>query len=280
MIGIISYLPADPKIRNIRKRNHIKQLSEIIKKFPTETIYIVSQNYQEGDYISNSQITYFKYPDPIGPAEARNVIFRLFYGSDKKCLLMLDDDVIWYDYYDIDSFIKDFYFNPDKYDMDMVVPLAPNLEPFKSQVFNDDLKDYFTFKRISLNICPNVMLIKQVGLYQVGFDKDDPNAINEDKQFLEQFMLKGFKGYKCLNWVKKSYDLNVCSIIETADKQKSLDWHKLLVRNYEAYINDKYAIKGGTKEFNKRYNKADAKRLEKRLRPYSIEKSIVPKEKA
>lgn len=277
MIGIISYFPDDKKIKAIRKRNHIAQIRFLVNIFPKEIIYIVSQNYNENDYINYKNIKYIKFDKPIGPAEARNQIFKQFYNSNEECLLLLDNDVYWYDYYDATSLVKDFYYNSSKYDFELLVPLNPRTTPFKKQLYNSDLKDYFTLKKINLGVCPNLMLIKKVNIYQVSFDKDDENAINEDKLFLKDFILKEYRGYSVLNWVKKSPSEDVCSIIETTDTVKSRKWHKKLVDNFERYLNQAYMLKDGSKEFNKLYNKAEDKLLIKRIRPYYIQKEVIPK---
>lgn len=278
MVGIISYYPNDPALRSIRKRNHIKQLKFITRVFPKEKITIVAQNYNANDYIATSRICYEKLAEPVGPASARNIILKKFYSSAESCLLLMDDDVAWYDYYDATELVKEVYYNCSKFDFELLVPLNPQTEPFKKQLFNENLKDYYTLKKISLGVCPNLMLLKQVSIYQTDFDKNSKDAINEDKLFLAEFMLNGYRGYKCLNWVKKSYDINICSIIETTDKRKSLDWHKMLVKNFEEYINKEYGLKNGSTEFSKKYNKAESELLIKRKHPYSIRKEIVPKQ--
>lgn len=55
MIGIVSYYPSDPQIRYIRKKNHLQQLKQLMQVFPSETIYIVDQNYKEKDYVNKRE---------------------------------------------------------------------------------------------------------------------------------------------------------------------------------------------------------------------------------
>ena len=277
MIGIISYYPREPKLRSIRKRNHVRQLKFITRIFPKEEITIVAQNYDEKDYAVSKNIKYLKYDKPIGVGTARNIILKKFYMSKDECLLLMDDDVVWYDYYDATELVKDFYYHSSKYDFEMLVPLNPRAEPFKKQLYNENLKGYFTLKKISLGVSTCVILLKKVGIYYGEYDKNDEKAVIEDKRFLAEFMLQGLRGYRCLNWVRNNFDTDVCSIIETTDKEASIKWHKMMVSNFEDYIREKYGMSGGSKEFTKRYNKAQANVLVKRDRPYFIQKKLIPK---
>ena len=276
MIGIISYLPNEAHARFIRRKAHIRQLKELVNIFRREDIIIVAQNYRENEFVNYSRIKYIRFDHGIGPAEARNVLLKKFYDSQDECLLLMDDDVLWYDYYDACSLVVDFYKNSSKYDFDLLIPTDPMREPFKKRLFNKETEKSFLLKRIGLTDCPNIMLLKKVGLLQDGFDRKDPGAVNEDIRFLAEFITHGFKGYKCLHWIKKTYSNACCSIIESTSERESLAWHKMLVKNSERFIIEKYGV--SMRDFSKRFNKADKERTINRIQPYRIQAELIPKE--
>ena len=110
MIGIISYLPNDKKLRDVRKKNHLKQLQWLVNLFPNETINIVAQGYQDSDLFPYKTINYIRFAEGIGSTESRNILLRQFYkDNDDEYLFLLDDDVLSYPYYDADTLIYDIY---------------------------------------------------------------------------------------------------------------------------------------------------------------------------
>lgn len=287
MIGIVSYYPSDKKLKSIRKKNHKEQLKWLINLFPKETINIVSQNYKENDFVKYDKINYIKFDKPIGVSQARNVLFNLFYNSNDDVLFIMDDDLLMYDYYDTKTLLKDFYYDYDKYNklgIDLIVPLSPNMKPFKKTIFEkSDFENEYLFKKININCCPNMMMIKNINKYHnikifnEDYDKNDKEAIFEDQKFLSEFMINNFRGYEVFNWVKKSLDIDVCSIIETTDSETSRKWHKALAGNFGNYLNSRYNLTGGVKEFNKIYNKAKDTLKVKRTRHYYITSNLIPK---
>lgn len=278
MIGIVSYLPNDIKLRQIRKKAHLNQIKEIAKVFPQETIYIVAQNYKDNEFINYKKIKYLIYKEKLGPANARNVILEMFYQSKDKILFMLDDDVMWYNYYDIDILLKDFYYNSDKYDIDFIVPMKPDREPFKKTIYETDYQNYYLCRRVNTQVALCCFMLKnKVKILQKDYDINSETALFEDQLMLEELIVNNLKGYKIFNWVLKNECNNNCTIIETTNKVKSNKWHGQLANNIHKYIKQKYGL--DLKEFNQKYNKAKKELMLPRLRPYRLEANLIPKTK-
>lgn len=93
-IGIISYLPDDLEVREVR----IKRLESLLNscdihfKLP---IIIVAQNWNEYSLpkIFNSKIIIYKYKNKLGITRARSELRNLFLESEFSHIIMLDDDM-------------------------------------------------------------------------------------------------------------------------------------------------------------------------------------------
>lgn len=276
MIGIVSYLPNEPKLRSLRKKAHLNQIKLLASVFPNEQINIIAQNYHDNEQIKYSKIKYFKYNQKLGPAGARNILLDMFYNSKDKVLFMLDDDITWYNYYDINTLLVDYYYNSDKYDIDFIVPMKPETEPFKKTIYKTDYEHYYYCKKVNTQVSLCCALIKnKTKAKQKEYDPNDKNSLFEDQLMLEEMISSGMKGYKIFNWVLRNEGKDNCTIIETTDKNKSNKWHGALASNIHTYIEKKYGIT--LKEYNKTYNKAEKELLIPRLRPYQIERNLIPK---
>ena len=143
MIGIISYYPDNEYLRTRRIQAHKNQIDWLTNLFKDEKITIVSQNYNETDYIIKDNIQYIKYDKGIGPGKARNVILEKFYNSNDDTLFLLDDDIMMYDYYNVTPLLLDFYYNSSNYKMDAIIPNNPEFMPFKKFIYEKtDYKNY------------------------------------------------------------------------------------------------------------------------------------------
>lgn len=276
MIGIVSYLPNEKKLRILRKKAHLNQIKLLARIFPNEEIHIIAQNYREEECIRYSKVVYHKYKTKLGPAGARNELLDMFYNSKEKVLFMLDDDITWYDYYDINTLLVDYYYNPDKYDIDFIVPLKPETEPFKKTIYKTDYKNFYYLKKVNTQVSLCCAMIKnKTKAKQKPYDPNDKEALFEDQLMLEEMITSGLKGYKIFNWVLRNEGKDNCTIIETTNKDVSNKWHGALASNIHTYIEKKYGIT--LKEYNKTYNKAEKELLVPRLRPYEIERNLIPK---
>lgn len=93
-VGIISYLPDDPEVRQKRlnKLNTLVTKCDELFKLP---IIIIAQNWKNLDNIShlkNSTLIIYKYNNPLGITGARRALRNKFIGSQFDYLIMLDDD--------------------------------------------------------------------------------------------------------------------------------------------------------------------------------------------
>ena len=122
---------------------------------------VIAQNYNDSD--KRDGVDYEMYDKGIGPSKARNVILEKFYNSSDNWLFMLDDDdVIIYEYYDIEKFIYNCYYGKyDKYNLGVIVPLMPERCPFKEMNIKNDVMHYYSFIPSPLDCCPNMMLLRK-----------------------------------------------------------------------------------------------------------------------
>lgn len=95
VIGIISYLPDNSKIRDRRLTKLIKLVLQCNYIFNNLPIMIIAQNWTDEELNKFSQmrnIKFFTY-DKLGITGARNKLREHFLYSDYQYLIMLDDDV-------------------------------------------------------------------------------------------------------------------------------------------------------------------------------------------
>lgn len=91
IVGIISYLPDDEKIRQSRITK-FKTLIDRCNHFFNIPIWVVAQNYKEdAAQFALPNVKLFHY-DKLGITGARKQLRELFVNSDQDYLIMLDDD--------------------------------------------------------------------------------------------------------------------------------------------------------------------------------------------
>ena len=89
-IGIISWLPDDPTLRQTRLNSLNKTLSKVFKLFDLPVI-IIAQNWQDSDVNLNDNCIIYRY-DKLGILNARKKLREKFLESEYEYLIMLDDD--------------------------------------------------------------------------------------------------------------------------------------------------------------------------------------------
>ena len=96
-IGIISWLPDDEKVREVR----LKRLKSLITKCRLNMgdlhIFIVAQNWKEHDIDPRTYLTIYHY-DKLGITGAREELRKKFLETDYDYMLCLDDDFELTDY--------------------------------------------------------------------------------------------------------------------------------------------------------------------------------------
>lgn len=90
VIGIISYLPDDPKTRKIREEKIASLLSACDELFDLPII-IVAQNWKDFN-VDCCQI--YSFDEPLGIIGARKELRKIFLKSGYDYLIMLDDDCV------------------------------------------------------------------------------------------------------------------------------------------------------------------------------------------
>ena len=242
MIGIISYLP-DNEIKEKRLRAVKSQLDWIFKLFGDVPIHVVAQNYKDTDYLPNPNIIYSKYEVGIGACNARNEVLKNFYESNDNWLLLMDDDVGLYDYYEGDILLKDIYYNKyNEYPMDIIIPHWSR-NPFKDQLLKDAVEYSHLFRPATLVDSPNFYLLRNKHdniYYDVTLDPWMNNLkISEDIDYIARQMISGKKVVVCRSMIKKDFSFKISTLYGT-DNDGSL--HKNLINNTSAYIEKKYFV--------------------------------------
>lgn len=286
MIGIISYLPDDLAVRKKRTASIEKQIQWLRSVLGNEPIIVCAQNYRAGDYTYDSAVEYVNFSGGIGPARARNEILKRFYESSDSCLLLLDDDNTMYPYYDYEELFKNLYYEFDRFgDIDFVCCVDPAREAFKATVFNNQYsKDYFILKRAAINCCPNIMFLRNLskfGKMPIFYDTRyvvgvDPEAFSEDLDFVSQLILNGNRCYQCFNFIKKPLAYQHSTLFS---KEENQTCHRGLIRRYAERWNKqgvKYNGNLDTRQFMKRYNRADSFKYVKRGKRYSFPDNLIP----
>lgn len=257
MIGIISYLPNDVLLRKKRLQCCLVTYKYLTKVFPKEVIYIVDQNYIQADRnLFGTNVKWWCMSSGIGPAKARNLILELFYKSDDDYCILTDDDVYFYDYYDANTFIRNLYYGKyNNYNIDIVVPLSPNLKPFKQRLLEAGIDRNFVLFPSSLSDIPNFMLLrnsKEHLFYDESinlFSSDIP----EDADFIIRCMLNKKSCYVAGFIIKKNLAL-YDSVLFPDEQSSDTKEHRRLTVNLRTYIESRFKIK--MSKFAKKYNKA------------------------
>ena len=256
MIGIISYLPANEELRTIRLGCLMQVVEFWSRIIPGEDIHIMAQCFTESDRnLINGNVIWHLSDIGLGPAKARNILLHEFYDSDDKWLILTDDDVILYDYYEPEDIIKDIYEGKhDDYPMDIILAVSPQLRPFKDRLLKSDVEHYHIFNPSTLSDIPNFMLLRRTN-FELYYDEQMlENNIPEDATFIIQAIVQyKMKVLICLNFIKKNlalYDSTLCEE-ETAQDTR---WHRELTLNLKNYIYEKYNIE--MSRFSRLYNKA------------------------
>lgn len=262
MIGIISYLPqVDENLRNRRLKNHIIQLEWLAKVFPDEIFNVVAQGYtpQDIEAVSRFNINHYQFETGIGSHKSRNLLLKQFYESGDTWLLLLDDDVLLYDYYDADEFLHDVYCGKyDKYNFDIILPVMPEHTPFKELNLKNRIDTQYVLSKSPVNNCPNLMLMRstiQDRYFDDTIDLKKEDAIPDDSKFIVDLVASGYKVNRADFMIKKSLDILQSVIYSTTERENKAE-HALLVNNLKKYVHDRYK-QDSLRKFNAVYGRAD-----------------------
>lgn len=279
MIGITSYLPNDSIIREKRLAIHREQLDWFKQALPDQKIIGCYQNYGYTP-VPNESSDNLIFDSGIGMCEARNKLLEKFYGSDDDVLILCDDDVWFYDYYDSRNFLKDIEkFN----DWGLIQILSPMHSPFKEanykniEVIQDNwiLEPGTTILGVGLYILSN---LKKRYCKEYYFDSSIKSwelSGYEDVDFFLQLYRDRIPIYKCNQLIEKSKE-GGSTLFHTEDFR--LENHKInIAATCSRYEKIGVGLDGSLTNVDKA---AKHPILVKRDIPYVIEDRIKPKEKS
>ncbi len=288
MIGVISYLPDDSK-RTKRLQASRTQIEWLHKLFNHEKIIVIAQNYNKDDYLDDPLVEYIRYDKGIGAGNARNVILKNFYNSDKDWLFICDDDTTAYPYYNYEEFFKDLS-NIHKFDgIDAISAIEPEYTAYKKNNFEDKANlTHYKFTPRELNCGSATSFMRNIRKYygkEVYYDNilADKQEGLEDVEFLLNWVLQGFTWYKMNTLIRKSLAFNQSTIWEDDRDERNNTLSKCLDKVCERF--SKYGINRGIngqiiwKNFNERYNKSQKVLYIKRDKPIAYDESTTPKNK-
>ena len=288
LIGQISYLP-NTEVRTKRLEAAQFQLSFMHDLLPNTPIISVAQAYDASECIYD-YVDYKMYENGIGPAKARNVILAEFYNSDYDWLLLLDDDTVFYPYYDYEQFIQEILTDEEKFkQIDAVSALEPEYHPYKKLNYEDKNNlTHYKFEPRELNSGSATSIIRNVKKYygkevyypDVSAEKGEGR---EDMEFLIAWLLEGFNWYTMQTLIRKSLCFDKSSIFGTDTKARD----KILMHDLDV-ICERYAKYGLQRQlngritwgnFNSQFNKSKKLLYIIRKQPIEYDEKTTPKEK-
>ena len=161
MLGVISYLPADPELRATRVRMIKKALDNNRPLFEDEDKkVVVAQNFtpEELKMYEGFEIIEAK---PLGAAGARNIILDKFEASEEPFLWIMDDDIMFYGHYGFSKLIKEFKHNEELRKVDIVTFFDPRMAGFRTILDDLDVKNNLYFlKQRTMNTSTGAFLIR------------------------------------------------------------------------------------------------------------------------
>lgn len=293
LIGIISYLPQDVKLRSTRVKTHIKQLNQINTLYPDADVLQISQQYTieeaetcrkvlNNDRREVSADMYGK----LGANGARNTILRQFYNSEYKFLMLLDDDSSLYPYYDAKNFMNDLcsYKYPDQ--LGLIRPLIPTMTPFKKQNYKiKNVVETHWVLRSSVGLAPfGIFILNNLNRVfgKTPLFNENMNPANcegyDDYDFILTLRELNVPSHTCNQIVANPLDAH-SSVCVDGEEARRKNHAENIVQTYRRHPNlrIKYSVHDGRV-------KSDVTKLSSwpsvyvpRQHPYSFEQSMVPK---
>lgn len=162
-IGVISYLPNDERVRTVRWKTTVKCIKSLVEVcgWIDKPLHIVTTNWRDEDFQNLSNLFTEPHRTPLfrghtvplkhrGAAVSRNVLLKQLYDSGEDFMMICDDDVTIYPYYDLKDFFIDIDKNPQKYIDQKLYHICAHLAnsaPFKEGVVKDlDFSTNWVFK--------------------------------------------------------------------------------------------------------------------------------------
>lgn len=295
MLGIISYCPKDPVIREARLKLHRMQLDwlETFLADVPHLIYRVEQCYDDEfkQKLSSDKLRIISMPfdDQLGPSMARNKLLGALYIFKYDWMIYMDDDRVLYPHYGAERFLTECEFNPAMHKLaeqgTLITGVCPAMKPFKkaNADFNKlyPISDYWNLVKGQLDGFMQIALIPNLnkfGKELVWFDEDiDINAlqsgsIQEDVKFELDWCNAGYSAAVDQMMIVKDSQITDLSTIyaskeqreqlEGLGKSKTIEYVKALTHGRCSTV----------AEFNRRRNSFE-KQAVKRLNKYEVKES-------
>lgn len=295
MLGIISYCPKDPIIREARLKLHRMQL-DWLETFLVDVphlIYRVEQCYDDEfkQKLSSDKlrIISMSFDEQLGPAMARNKLLGALYIFKYDWMIYMDDDRVLYPHYGAERFFTECEFNSAMHKLAeqgiLITGVCPAMKPFKkaNAEFNKlyPISDYWNLVKGQLDGFLQVALIPNLnkfGKELVWFDEDIDLAalrngsMQEDVKFELDWCQTGYPAAVNQMMIVKDSQITDLSTIY-ADKNEREQLEGLGKTKTTEYIK---AITHGrcstVSEFNRRRNNFE-KQAVRRLHQYTIVES-------
>lgn len=256
IFGITSYLPDNEELRKKRIDGHTKQINFLKSVLPEIPIYVVAQNYKDTEYLIDSNIKYIKFEKGIGPANARNELLKMFYNSNEDYMYLLDDDIVFYDYYNILEFFKELHNIPNKYlVLDVILSRLAQRQPFKKDIYEQplNLSKWIFIDNQSMHSNSSILLKNFKKYYdkEIYYQNLDVNKLegHEDMDFNCKLRLANIKMHTLQTFITTAYNYDDSSIYTNhADRVKLFKSNDEAI--YKSYA-DTFLFKNG--HLNKSY---------------------------
>lgn len=235
LVGIIAYIPNDERLRKIRIDCHKKQLEWIRTEFCKNVEYDIMgvyQNYTEQEVPENVDIVKL-HLEGIGAPRARNEILDEFYKDNKyDVCVVLDDDRLLYNYYDMTMFLPDLLNMKDER-IKCIMPLDPRFSPFKQINYKQKqvIEENWVLKKTTTSASGVFILHKNIKPYKIYFEDLRSNLGQgyDDGDFLFKMLDKNIPPYRCYQLIIKTLGGDDSVLFEDYEKRLSLHESNLKV---------------------------------------------------
>lgn len=241
MIGAISYLPDDKRVRQVRWKTTFKCIHNLLKvaEWVDKPLNIVTTNWTQEEKnkifeIAGKTGVLFKdvRMEHRGAAVSRNILLHRLYESDNDYLLICDDDAHIYPYYDLKEFFKDLNSTPKEYlekGLFHICAHLANSAPFKEQNLKEPrFTDYWIFKAGGDHAgrCPQIFanFKKSIGkeVYQREYLYNELHLGGEDGCFDLDLMKEGVMAYTLTSFIAGTTEITSSFWDEKKSKEEML----------------------------------------------------------
>jgi len=193
-VYILSWF-GDNENKERRKLYHGKQVEWFLER--NMNIVILSQFYEEQDYIHNPKIKYLNSESPtklLYGGAARNILLQEFYNSNQKYALFADNDCIIETTFSGNNFVEEMNLNPELY-KDITLASAASI-PVNVGLDHRKLmrkKEGYHWFIPSVKLHNAFTIFRNISDNPIYYDPD--MMVGEDVDFNIKLILAGFKTY-------------------------------------------------------------------------------------